>query len=95
MEWGEAMAVLAEWAGREVIVVPYLGPGMSLRPLTGELDIRQPRTGLVQLRFDEAAVALPRATFISAEWVPEQEGRGLSVTQGGVRVDVFLEPEAA
>ncbi len=85
------MAVLAEWAGRPVVVVPYIGPGMSLRQLRGPLDIRQPTAGVVRLRFPEMAIALPRATFISAGWVPGQERRGLSVLQGGARVDVFLD----
>jgi hypothetical protein len=85
------MAVLAEWAGREVIVVPYMGPGMSLRQLRGPLEVRQPSPGVVRLRFPEMAIALPRATFISADWVAGQEDRGLSVLQGGARVDVFLD----
>jgi hypothetical protein len=90
MDWEEAMAVLAEWGGREVIVVPFIGPGMALRQLTGPLAVEQPSRGVVRLRFDEMAIALPRATFLDAGWVAGQEGRGLSVVQGGARVDVFL-----
>jgi hypothetical protein len=45
----------------------------------------------VQLRVGERSVVLPEATFIEAGWVPEQEGRGLAITQGGVRVDVFAD----
>ncbi len=91
MDWGEAMAVLAEWGGRRVIVVPFMGPGMALRQLTGPLTVEQPSRGVVRLRFDEMAIALPRATFLEADWVAGQEGRGLSVVQGGARVDVFLD----
>ncbi len=87
------MAVLAEWAGREVIVIPYVEPGLSLRPLRGPLEVRQPRSGVVQLRVGERSVVLPETTFIEAGWVPEQEGRGLAITQGGVRVDVFAEDD--
>ena len=93
MDWGDAMAVLAEWAGREVIVVPYLGPGMSYRQLRGALDVRQPRAGVVRLQFPDMAIALPRATFIEAAWVEGREDRGLSIVQGGARVDVFLDDE--
>ena len=93
MDWGEAMAVLAEWAGRDVIVVPYLGPGMSLHQLRGQLDVRQPRAGVVRLQFPDMAIALPRATFIEADWVEGREGRGLSIVQGAARVDVFLDDE--
>ena len=85
------MAVLADWSGREVIVVPFMGPGMALRQLAGVLDVRQPDRGVVRLRFPEMTIALPRATFLEAGWVPGQEGRGLSVLQGGARVDVFLD----
>ena len=95
MDWAQAMAALTEWAGRDVIVVPYMGPGMALQQLRGPLDVRQPEPGVVRLHFDEMAIALPRATFISADWVPGQEQRGLSVLQGGARVDVFLEAGGA
>ena len=93
MDWGDAMAVLADWSGREVIVVPYLGPGMSLHQLRGPLDVRQPRNGVVRLQFPEMAIALPRATFIEADWVEGRRDRGLSIVQGGARVDVFLDDE--
>lgn len=87
------MALLAEWGGRRVIVVPFIGPGMALRQLAGALALDQPSRGVVRLRFPEMAIALPRATFIDAGWVPGQEGRGLSVVQGGARVDIFLDAE--
>jgi len=85
------MGVLAEWGGREVIVVPFMGPGMSLRQLAGPLSLEQPSPAVVRLRFPEMAIALPRATFLEAGWVAGQEGRGLSIVQGGARVDVFLD----
>ena len=87
------MAVLAEWGGRAVVVVPFIGPGMALRQLRGELVLEQPDRGVVRLRFADMAIALPRATFIAAGWVSGQEGRGLSVVQGGARVDVFLDTD--
>ena len=87
------MAVLAEWGGRAVVVVPFIGPGMALRQLRGELALEQPDRGVVRLRFADMAIALPRATFIEADWVPGQVGRGLSVVQGGARVDVFLDAD--
>lgn len=85
------MAVLAEWGGRDVIVVPFIGPGMALRQLSGPLSLEQPSAGVVRLRFAQMAIALPRATFLDADWVAGQEDRGLSVLQGGARVDVFLD----
>ncbi len=85
------MAVLAEWGGRPVVVVPFIGPGIALQQLAGVLALEQPGRGVVRLRFPEMAIALPRATFIDADWVPGQEDRGLSVLQGGARVDVFLD----
>lgn len=91
MSWDDAMGVLADWAGREVVVVPFIGPGLALRQLAGVLDLRQPASHVVRLTFPEMAIALPRATFLEANWVPGQEGRGLSVLQGGARVDVFLD----
>ena len=87
------MAVLAEWAGRDVLVVPFIGPGIALRQLAGALALEQPERGIVRLRLPEMAIVLPRATFIEAGWVPGREGCALSVVQGGARVDVFLEQE--
>ena len=91
MDWGEAMAVLADWSGRDVIVVPFIGPGMALRQLAGPLELQQPGAAVVRLKFPDMAIALPRATFIEAGWVPGREGKGLSIIQGGARVDVFLD----
>ena len=85
------MAVLADWSGRDVIVVPFIGPGMALRQLTGPLTVEQPSRGVVRLRFAEMAIALPRATFLDADWVAGQDDRGLSILQGAARIDVFLD----
>ncbi len=85
------MEVLLDWEGRDVIVVPFIGPGLSLEPLQGALVLEHPRKGLVRLRMPQMAIALPKATFIDAGWVAGQEERALSVVQGGARVDVFLD----
>lgn len=87
------MEVLLDWEGREVIVVPFIGPGLSLEPLRGALVLEHPRKGLVRLRMPQMAIALPKATFIDAGWVAGQEERALSVVQGGARVDVFLDED--
>ena len=94
MEWEQAMAVLADWAGRAVLVVPFIGPGIALRQLAGALVLEQPGRGVVRLLLPEMAIVLPRATFIEAGWVPGREGSGLTVVQCGARVDVFLEDDA-
>lgn len=91
MEWDDAMAVLGAWAGRSVVVVPYLEPGLSLAPVTAPLQLDHSRSGVVKLDIPGMPIALRRATFLEADWVPGQEDRGLSVVQGGTRVDVFLE----
>ncbi len=88
------MAVLAEWSGRTVVVVPFIGPGLALRQVLGTLELEQPEPGVVRLRFPEMAIALPRATFIEAGWVAGREQAGLTVLQGGARVDVFLDDGA-
>lgn len=85
------MEVLLEWEGRHVVVVPFLSPGLSLEPLTGELKLEHPRKGVVRIRLPSMGIALPKATFIEAGWVPGNEEIGLSVVQGGARVDVFLD----
>lgn len=91
VDWGQAMEVLLDWEGRDVVVVPFMAPGISLGPLVGPLALEHPRRGLVRLRFSEMGIALPKATFIEAGWVPGREDTGLSVLQGGARVDVFLD----
>jgi hypothetical protein len=85
------MEVLGAWAGRVVVVVPYLEPGLSLAPVTAPLRLDRSRRGVVKLDIPGLPIALRRATFLEASWVPGQEQRGLSVVQGGTRVDVFLE----
>lgn len=94
MEWDEAIAVLAEWEGRDVVVVPFLAPGLSLEPTVAPLVLEHPARGVVRLDLPRMPIALRRATFIEAGWVPGQDERGLSVVQGGVRVDVFLDADA-
>ena len=91
MEWDEAIAVLDAWTGREVVVVAYLSPGLSLAPVTAPLRLDRSERGVVRLEVPGMPVALRRSTFIEAGWVPGQEERGLAVTQGATRVDVFLE----
>ena len=89
------MTVLHGWAGREVVLVPFLAPGISLEPAEGALALDEPRRGLIRAHVAERTVALPRATFIEAGWVPGQEDVGLSVVQGGTRVDVFVKDATA
>jgi hypothetical protein len=93
MEWEDAIAVLDAWAGRPVVVVPYLEPGLSLAPVSAPLLLDHSRRGVVRLEMPGMPIALRRATFLEAGWVPGQEERGLSVVQGGTRVDVFLADE--
>ncbi len=42
MEWDEAIAVLEEWEGRDVVVVPFLAPGLSLEPTVAPLVLERP-----------------------------------------------------
>jgi hypothetical protein len=91
MEWEEAMGVLEGWAGREVVVIPYLQPGISLTPVEARLGVQRQGGGAVRIAIPGLAIVLRRATFIEAGWVPGQEERGLSVVQGGARVDVFVD----
>jgi hypothetical protein len=95
MRWEDAVSVLRAWEGRPVVVVPYLEPGISLEPVRGPLEVEPDERSVVRLRFRDMAIALPRATFIEAAWVPGREDQGLTVVQGGTRVDVFLEDAAA
>jgi hypothetical protein len=94
VDWEEAMELLDDWAGRAVVVVPYLEPGISLAPVTAPLRLDRSRRGVVKLDIPGMPVALRRATFVEAGWVPGQEERGLSIVQGGTRVDVFLDAAA-
>ena len=88
MTWDEAIAVLRGWEGEDVLVVPFLDPGISLEPIAAPLALDEPRKGLVRLQVG-IAIALPKATFIEAGWIPGQEQHGLSIVQGATRVDVF------
>jgi hypothetical protein len=72
-------------------VVPILGPGISLAPTRGELRVDDEDRRVVRAHVGELTVALPRATFLEASWVPGREERSLSVVQGAARIDVHLE----
>lgn len=89
------MEVLDAWAGRTVVVVAYLEPGLSLQPVVAPLALDRSRRGVVRLDVPGMPVALRRATFVEAGWVPGQQTRGLSVVQGATRVDVFLDGDGA
>ena len=94
MTWEEAVAVLREWEGRRALVVPFLLPGISLTPFSGVLSLDDPKDGVLRLRVGpdaEPYISLFRATFLEAGWVAGRESRGLSIVQGGTRVDVFLD----
>jgi predicted small integral membrane protein len=94
VSWDDAVAVLREWEGRAVVIVPILDPGISLTPFAGALVLAEPKAGVLRVRVephDEPYISLFRATFISAGWVPGREDRGLSIVQGGTRVDVFVD----
>ena len=94
MEWDDAMEVLDAWRGRDVIVVAYLEPGISLAPVETRLELSRPGRGVVRLDVPGLPVALRRATFIEAGWIAGREQQALAVTQGGVRVDVLLDDGA-
>ena len=91
MDWEKAMGVLEGWSGREVVVIPYLQPGISLTPVEARLAVERQSPSALRLAIPGLAIVLRRATFIEADWVPGQEERGISVVQGGARVDVFVD----
>lgn len=94
MSWDEAVAILRRWEGRGALVVPFLLPGISLTPFAGVLALEEPKAGVLRLRLGpepEPYISLFRATFLEAGWVAGREETGLSVLQGGTRVDVFLD----
>ena len=98
MNWDDAVAVLREWEGRGVVIVPILDPGISLTPFSGPLAVEEPKGGVLRIRTNpdyEPYISLFRATFISAGWVPGREDQGLSIVQGGTRVDVFVEEDGS
>lgn len=85
------MAVLDAWTGRAVVVVAFLEPGISLQPVLAPLRLDRSRKGVVRLDVPGMPVALRKATFLEAGWIPGREDRGLAVVQGGARVDVLLD----
>jgi hypothetical protein len=98
VNWDDAVEVLRGWEGRGVVIVPILEPGISLTPFSGRLSVGQPRSGVLRVSagpYAEPYISLFRATFLSAGWVPGREDKGLSVVQGGTRVDVFLDGDGA
>lgn len=95
LDYDDAMGVLIGWEAREVLVVAYLEPGVSLRPIAGTISLdddgRVVRATITAPDRDPVRIAFPAATFHDAEWVAGMEDRGLSIEQGATRVDVFLE----
>src|SRR5438105_4234905 len=96
LDYDEAMGVLIAWEGRQVLVVAFVDPGVSLRPFAGRLSVADDGHGVVRAEIapddgPPVRIAFPSATFHDAEWVPGLEERGLSIEQGATRVDVFLE----
>jgi hypothetical protein len=94
VNWDDVIAVLRGWEGDGVVIVPFLLPGISLTPFAGPLAVEEPKDGVVRIRVEpdeEPYISLFRATFIEAGWVAGREQRGLSVVQGGTRVDVFVD----
>jgi hypothetical protein len=95
LDYDEAMGVLIGWQGREVLVIAFVDPGVSLRPLRGVLSVEDDGR-VVRAEIDgpgrgPVRIAFPAATFHDAEWVPGMEERGLSIEQGATRIDVFLD----
>jgi hypothetical protein len=94
VNWEEVVGVLRAWEGRAAVVVPFLLPGISLTPFAGPLSVDEPKGGVLRLRLSaepEPYISLFRATFIEAGWVAGREDQGLTVVQGGTRVDVFVD----
>ena len=97
LDYDEAMAVLCGWEGRDVLVVAFVEPGVSLRPFGGVLSITSDDHGVLRTEISPGPgiqpvrIAFPSGTFHDAEWIPGMEDRGLSIEQGATRVDVFLE----
>ncbi len=94
MTWDDAAEVLRSWRGRGVVIVPFLLPGISLTPFAGPLVVEEPKAGVLRVRVepdDEPYISLFRATFLEGGWVAGREDSGLSIMQGGTRVDVFVD----
>ncbi|HEV2999947.1 MAG TPA: hypothetical protein VGW75_04325 [Solirubrobacteraceae bacterium] len=94
MTWDDAAAILRGWRGRQVVIVPFLLPGISLTPFAGPLVVDEPKPGVLRVRVEphaEPYISLFRATFLEAGWVAGRDERGLTIVQGGTRVDVFVD----
>ena len=96
MDHAAAIGALAKWTGRPVLVVAFLAPGFSLRPMAGVLALEEDDRGVARAVVtppsgEPTSIALPEGLFHEAGWVPGHEHRGLSVVQGATRVDVFLD----
>ena len=94
MTWDDATAILRGWEGKGVVIVPFLEPGISLTPFSGPLVVTEPRGGVLRVSvepWEEPYISLFRATFLEAGWVAGREEQGLSIVQGGTRVDVFVD----
>lgn len=92
--WDDTAAILHGWRGRRVVIVPFLLPGISLTPFAGPLVVEEPKAGVLRVRVEpdaEPYISLFRATFLEAGWVPGREDDGLTIVQGGTRVDVFVD----
>ncbi len=96
LDYDDAMGVLVGWDGRQVLVVAFVEPGVSLRPFAGTLAIEDAASAMLHATVTPdtgppVRIAFPSGTFHDAEWVPGLEERGLSIEQGATRVDVFLD----
>ena len=96
MDHAAAIRALTQWAGRRVVVVAFVAPGFSLRPMAGTLALDEDDRGVARAVVtpgtgEPTRIAFPAALFHEAGWVAGHDGRGLSVLQGATRVDVFLE----
>ena len=97
LDYDDAMGILCSWEGRDVLVVAFVEPGVSLRPFEGILSVTDGDHGILHAEISpgpdtqSVRLAFPSGLFHDAEWVPGMEGRGLSIEQGATRVDVFLE----
>lgn len=96
MDHAAAIGALEKWTGRPVLVVAFVAPGFSLRPMAGVLTVERDDRGVQRAvvtppRGEPTRIAFPEGLFHEAGWVPGHENRGLSVVQGATRVDVFLE----